>query len=365
MSTPQQADPEFVALVTEVLRKHRPDPTRESGVLDRDFWTLLEGLGLSRLTGGEASGGSGANWYDAAFLHEQVAAHGLQLPLAEHDLLACWLLEELGLDLPGGLTTLGHVGADGAAHAVPWAAVADQILLLRGQGQGPRHLQVVTPGEVSLDPGRNLAGETRDTISGLDTLNSRRFEVGTDLVEALRHRASLIRAIQVCGALDAAVSATVDFASERVQFGRSLAQFQAVQHRLADAAAEAALARAATRAALDEAVATQFTGGGLTVSIAAARSCAGHASSVVVRAAHQLHGAIGTTQEHALHLLTVPAMAWVNEYGTVGEFDTVLTRAALSAEAAATNSPTDLTSAAAGGVWSLISDQTASAPSGH
>jgi acyl-CoA dehydrogenase len=145
--------------------------------------------------------------------------------------------------------------------------------------------------------------------------------------------------VQICGALDAAVAATVRHTTDRVQFGRSLSQFQAVQHRLADAAAEAALARAATWAALDEAVSTDFAGPGLDVSIAVARSCAGHAGSVVV----------GTTREHSLHQLPVPILAWTNEFGTVAEFDEFLTRAAIASEVAGGQG-------AAGGVWALLSD---------
>ena len=65
--------------------------------------------------------------------------------------------------------------------------------------------------------------------------------------------------------------------------------------------------------------------------VAAARSCAGHASSVVVRNAHQVHGAIGTTREHRLHEFTRAALAWRSEFGSVRYWDEWLTDAALSA----------------------------------
>ncbi len=65
--------------------------------------------------------------------------------------------------------------------------------------------------------------------------------------------------------------------------------------------------------------------------IAVARSCAGHAASVVVRNAHQVHGAIGTTREHRLHEFTQPALAWRSEFGSVHYWDDTLTTAALEA----------------------------------
>jgi acyl-CoA dehydrogenase len=140
-----------------------------------------------------------------------------------------------------------------------------------------------------------------------------------------------MRAVQMTGAMDAAVDLTVRHAAERKQFGRPLAAFQAVQQLSADAAAEAALARAATDAALMEAVATDFAGGGLLFAIAVARSVCGHSGSTVVRNTHQVHGAIGTTREHVLHRLTMPVLAWTNDFGSVAEWDALIEQAARDA----------------------------------
>jgi len=145
---------------------------------------------------------------------------------------------------------------------------------------------------------------------------------------ARRLRGALMRAVQMTGAMDAAVDLTVRHAADRKQFGRPLAAFQAVQHLAADAAAEAALARAATDAALSQAVATQFAGAGLLFSVAVARSVCGHSGSTVVRNAHQVHGAIGTTREHILHRVTMPILAWTNDFGSVAEWDALLEQAA-------------------------------------
>ena len=66
--------------------------------------------------------------------------------------------------------------------------------------------------------------------------------------------------------------------------------------------------------------------------MAVARSCAGHAASVVVRNAHQVHGAIGTTREHRLHEFTRAALAWRSEFGSVQYWDDQVTDAALQRE---------------------------------
>jgi len=152
----------------------------------------------------------------------------------------------------------------------------------------------------------------------------------------------LVRSIQVCAALDRVLELSVEHAAARIQFGRPLARFQAVQNLIADIAAEAALARAATEAALTAAVTSEWSASNLEFLVAVARSCAGHAASVVVRNAHQVHGAIGTTREHRLHEFTRPALAWRSEFGSVQYWDEQVTGAAVEAGAA--------------GLWSLITN---------
>ncbi len=356
-SVPAQADPALVALFNDVLGDYRPQADSATGAFDRDLWDLLVNLGLTRLTGDEDDGGSGATWYDAAALHEVAARYGVQIPLVEHDLLATWLLSTLGMPVPGGIATIGWVEAGATSTSVPWAAVADEIVLVHSDPTGRQRVRVVAPADITISPGENIAGLPRDTVSEMPSTGW--AEVNPNTVVSLRNRAALARAIQVCGAMDAALEMTVRHTSERSQFGRPLANFQAVQHRLAAAAAEAALARAATRAALDEAVATDFLGVDVDTAIAVARSLAGHAGSAVVRSAHQLHGAMGTTMEHPLRLVTVPILGWLNEHGTVAEFDAQLTRAVLASEASTAGAESPR------GLWSLVSDQRPpSAPTG-
>jgi acyl-CoA dehydrogenase len=164
--------------------------------------------------------------------------------------------------------------------------------------------------------------------------------VAEALIEQLRLKSALLRSIQVCAALDRILELSADHVGSRVQFGRPLAKFQSVQNLIADIAAETALARAATEAALTAGVTTDWAAPNLEFLVAAARSCAGHAASLVVRNAHQVHGAIGTTREHRLHEFTRAALTWRSEFGSVRHWDDVLARAA--------------TAAGGAGLWGLI-----------
>jgi acyl-CoA dehydrogenase len=221
--------------------------------------------------------------------------------------------------------------SDGTAIRVPWAAAADRLVVVWPRGDGYA-VADLGPDRVSITPGENMIGEPRDTVAAeLDRLDG--TPVGPDLVEQLRLKSAMVRSIQICAALDRVLESSIDHASSREQFGRPLAKFQAVQHLISDIAAEAALARSATEAALTAAVSSDWSDPRLDFLVAAARSCAGHATSVVVRNAHQVHGAIGTTEEHRLHEFTRAALAWRSEFGSVRYWDDRLTGMALDAGA--------------------------------
>lgn len=306
---------------------------------DSDLWDRLDALGLVRLTGAEDSGGSGAGWAEAAELMSAAVRHAARIPLAEHDLLACWLLDCAGIPADSRQRTVALLDEHGRAAGVPWASSAQRIVLV-WQHDGGYRVADVDSAEMSITAGTNMIGEPRDAVE-VDTSTLAGVEIPEGLVDTVRLKGALVRAVQICAALDAALQSCVDHATTRIQFGRPLAKFQAVQHLVSDIACEAALARSATEAALAVAMATDWAAPNLEFLVAAARSCAGHATSAVVRNAHQVHGAIGTTIEHRLHHFTRAALAWRSEFGSTRYWDDRLTDMA--------------TDAAAHGLWSLIS----------
>lgn len=335
-------DPDLVAMMEAVFTEYRDaHPHAPVALRDAELWRRLDELGLVRLTGAEDVGGSGAGWFEAAELLAAATRHAVRIPLAEHDLLACWLLDAAGMRNAGGdsvVRTVGRLNAEGTARNVPWAKGADRIALVWPVGSG-YHGADVKIEDVRITAGHNAIGEPRDSVSAdLSTLDG--VPVAAALVEQLGLKAALIRSIQICSALDRIVELSIQHAVSRVQFGRPLSRFQAVQSLIADLAAEAALARAATESALTQAVGTEWSADDLEFRVAVARSCTGHAASVVVRNAHQVHGAMGTTREHRLHGFTRAALAWRSEFGSVRYWDEKVTEVALGA--------------GAGGLWSTI-----------
>ncbi|MHB8499574.1 MAG: acyl-CoA dehydrogenase family protein [Candidatus Acidiferrales bacterium] len=122
-----------------------------------------------------------------------------------------------------------------------------------------------------------------------------------------RERGALMRSIQMCGAMARVRDLTILHAGERNQFGQPINRFQAVQQQLAELAAEAAAADAIVGGALAHPSRS---------AVAAAKVVTGRAAGRVAAIAHQVHGAIGFTQEHRLHRFTTKLWLWRDEFGT-------------------------------------------------
>ncbi|HET7398294.1 MAG TPA: acyl-CoA dehydrogenase family protein [Intrasporangium sp.] len=325
-------DPDLVRLLEDVFagyRASRPAPT-EIVDFDPALWERLEGLGLTRLSASEPSGGSGATWAEAAALLGAAAAAAAPVPLAEHDVLAAWLLESAGLPNDGRMRTVCR--PDPAGHALNVTYGRDAVSVVALWEDGERWRVADVPAErIHVTHERNLAGEASDTLDfDLDDLQAAPY-VDDEVGRQFHLRGALARCAQVCGALDRTLELVLAHANAREQFGRPIGRFQAVQALVADIATESSLARAATDTAVTRAAASDWRDPGMLFAVGVAKSCVGHAASLVVRNAHQVLGAVGTTLEHELHLLTKPILVRRSEFGSIHEWDETLTRLAESA----------------------------------
>jgi acyl-CoA dehydrogenase len=298
---------------------------------DAGLWRTLEETGLARLTLPAEAGGSEGTLRDAAVVLVAAGAHAARVPLVETDLLAGWLLHTADVPLPDGPLTAvaGGLEVDGTTvrgelRRVPWARDAAGVAVLAGA-----HVVLLGPDAVTVAEGRNLAEEPRDTVTvdGPATV----VPAPDGAAAELRLRAALGRALLLAGAARGALAATVRYAGERVQFGRPIGRFQAVQQQLALAAGEVAAASAAASAATGVAAADGFAAPSTRFAVAAAKSRTGEAAGAVARIAHQVHGAIGFTREHDLRLWTTRLWAWRDEDGSDAEWNTELGGTALAA----------------------------------
>jgi acyl-CoA dehydrogenase len=271
-------------------------------------WAAIEAAGFVQLLVPEADGGFGGDWGDCFAVLQVAGACALAQPLGEA-MLAAHLLARAGVVPPPGLVTIGSGGGavtqglfTGWVAAVPWGRDAVAVLAAVDTGGDDPLLMLLPAGRVT--PGENPAGEPRDRID-----HDRVTAVVLGRADHALYGAFL-RVSQAAGALAAALDLAVAHVNARVQFGKPLAKLQAVQQALAVLAEESAavtMAGAAAAAALD--------GGGGPFEMMAAKLRTNMAIHRGVAIAHQVHGAIGFTQDYPLHPLTRRLMGWRSEFG--------------------------------------------------
>jgi acyl-CoA dehydrogenase len=292
------------------------------------LWAAVEAAGLHRALVPESAGGFGVAVADALSLLRVAGAHALPVPLAE-TMLASWLLAAAGLEVPDGPLTAGPVrdgesvtlsGPDGGWHVsgtltrVPWGRNVERLVVLAGA-----QVALVGRESWSVEPGENVAREPRDTIR----LDGRVIAAGptptaaSDLIAV----GAAMRTQQIAGAVMRLTEMTVRYAQERVQFGRPIGKFQAVQQNLAVLAGQAAAAVAAADLAAEA-----LADGIRILPIAAGKARAGEAAGIAAGIAHQVHGAIGFTFEHNLHFLTRRLWSWRDEFGNDSAWNRLLGR---------------------------------------
>ncbi len=304
----------------------------DGGEFPQALWRALAEAGYIAALVPESAGGAGLETSDALSLLFSAGRHAVPAPLAE-TMLAGWLLSSAGIALSEGpLAAVGPLtvapvreadalsakrdGAgwriEGTATRVPWARQCGAIAVLAegdGESVGESVVALVSRADCAIKGGHNIAGEPRDELvfSGAKSLQAGRSPI---CAGELRAMGAVMRSAQMAGALHSVLETSVQYASERVQFGRPIGRFQAIQQNLALLAGQAAAATAAAEAAI-EAAARDLN----SMAIAAAKIRAGEAAGIGAAIAHQVHGAIGFTQEHRLHYSTRRLWSWRDEFG--------------------------------------------------
>jgi acyl-CoA dehydrogenase len=309
----------------------------------------LANSGLTLLTTPETSGGSGAGLHELAIVLESCGYHAAPVPLAEHDLLASWLLRTAGLAVPAGTMTAGATAHQltgsrliTTVNPAPWATAAD-VLVVVGDG----FVAAVRSDQFKASPFEDIAGQPSPQVEiDADLDDSQYRSVDADLRIELRLRGAWARSLQMCGALSRALELSRAHAQQREQFGRPIAKFQAVQALLANAAGALAVAKTAADFATEIVSAHGFSSpqGRFATSVAKIESA--RAATTVTRNAHQVHGAIGFTLDHRLRHFTTRALAWRSEFGCSRAWQHELGQMALDSGARVWELVTQLSSSA-------------------
>jgi acyl-CoA dehydrogenase len=294
-------------------------------------WQAIEESGLELLAAPAPDGG---DWLAAAAAVTTVCGElAAPLPYGDIAIVAAPVLVAAGLPVAAAVALAsGSVTADGdalqvelAALGVPAGRNAPRIAFVSGD-----KVCVVPASACELTEGTNLAGESRDQVSYRGAVAAGSWAEVAGLADEVALRGALARAAAICGAAGAALRASVGYANERVQFGRPIGKFQVIQHSIAELAVEVEAMTAATAAAVQVCAADGFSSERARIAVAVAKAQASAGAGVVARNAHQVHGAIGTTREHSLHLTTTRLWSWRDEYGSERDWQLELGRAGLN-----------------------------------
>ena len=315
--------------VRDILRTECPPNVARQAMSDperwRAPWKTVVDLGWTELAAPDA-GDYGP--VELAVVLEECGAAIAPIPLLSSVGLAAGALRAGGLDsvladiaggvvatlavhspgsrLPGAPMTLRQGRLRGRAVAVPNVSRAELIVTLaRSDDDGPNGPNGIVAAVARCGSASGvtvLAGESTDPAQPVADVEIDAEPLATAPVhlEAALAAPLVAAAADLVGVASAALHRSVEHAKARRQFGTPIGAFQGIKHALADNHVGVERARSLTYAAAAQ-LADPDTGDAWTAA-ALAKAAAGEAAVNCARTAVQVHGALGQTWEHDIHL---------------------------------------------------------------
>jgi alkylation response protein AidB-like acyl-CoA dehydrogenase len=268
---------------------------RDVDGFDADLWKAMVEQGWLGVDVAEDNGGLGLGMIETAVLLEELGAHVAPVPYLQ-TILALGVLVRAGRDLWVERLLNGDAIAcvawqpDAPVIAAPIADVAvvvagDELRLVELTDRRPRR-------EPAMDLTRPLGWLRIDPADG-EPIGS------ASAVDALLDRGAVGHAAELLGSAQRALDMSVEYAKDRHQFGKPIGSFQAVKHRCADMLVDvegmrSAVYWAAWSVGADDPEAS--------IAASTAKVWCSDAGTRVMASALQVHGGIGFTWEHDLHL---------------------------------------------------------------
>ena len=267
-----------------------------------DLWQPLQASGFLDVLVPENAGGAGLGWPQAWEVLFASGRHGLPMPVGA-TVFARAVLASLGQPFPeGAMTVSGFVqhGPGGVmlARDLPAVKLASHALV---QDNDTVYLLPIAAAEVSDVGGKGcFEGQARWPRSVVN-----QSVVGAASRALVAHGLALVLAVQLAGVADRVLQMTLRYANERVQFGKPVGKFQAVQQQIAEMAELVYGARMVSQIGCQSQ--------GWQPSYESAQIAKAQASAVAARIAaiaHAVHAAIGVTYEYDLQLYTRRLYEW-------------------------------------------------------
>jgi len=328
---------------------------------NQELWGKIAELGWMGLIIPEQYGGFGGCFLDLITLLEETGRACLQGPFFSTAVLGALTIIEAGNEqqkqelLPGiaggdTIITLALAEPDAAVSPgsfkvtakptndeyvingtklfVPYAHIADNIICAARTGGGTT-LFLTDAGA------RGLNCELLPTLSGdkqcevnFDKVRAKQSDIlgvadrGWECLEKVLPKAAIAVCAQMLGGAQRVLEMTVDYAKERVQFGKPIGAQQAVQHHCANMAIDVNACRYITYQAawmLSEGLSCMKE-------VALAKAWVNEAYQRVTTLGHQVHGAIAWQKDHSMHLYIKQAMLGKISFGDTSYYEDVIAR---------------------------------------
>ncbi|RJF91727.1 acyl-CoA dehydrogenase family protein [Noviherbaspirillum saxi] len=310
----------------------------EDGNFATALWQEITAMGVTSALVCESAGGAGLSWVDVEPVLRLCGRHAAPVPLGE-TMLAAWNLANAGLEIPEvplaispsvwQLDVKGRVS--GIDPLIAWAPQLEYVVGV-ARSAGKQHICLLRIADIQA-----IALQTYERIPAAK-LNIEHV-VPVQIGDAphigklgLKPHLATLRSVQMAGALDRILALCVEYGNTRVQFGKPIGKFQAIQHMIAELAGHTAAAQVAGLYACRQ-IATGIPADA-EFGAAIAKTRLGSAATRATAIAHQVFGAIGVTDEHQLHYFTRRLWQWRAEAGSEHEWAQYLGRQAFDAGSA-------------------------------
>lgn len=351
---------------TSLLRTIETD---EKG-LTPDLWRQMAELGLLSVAIPESYGGTGEDLMTLGVVSEQLGRHLYVGPFFAtvvlgtlavlyggseaqkrailprvaqgQTLLALALLEESGKYEAGDVRLQarrqgGNFVLRGTKLFVEYGHVADHLLVVGRTSAAPLGLTLFlvdrqTPG-VKVTPLKTIGGDKQTEVEFQDVSVPAQNVVGQvdqawPIVDRVLLAATALQCMQMAGMAERVLEKTVEYVKMRIQFGRPIGQFQAVQHHVANMAIFVDGAKLSAQ----EGVARLASGLPARREVSLAKAFCSRAGQEVTLTAHQLHGGVGFMQEFDLQFYTRQMESLVLRLGTMQDHLKVVSRETMARE---------------------------------
>ncbi len=309
----------FAHAIASILEHHcTPAAVRaiDNGASAQPLFNALSQAGFLELLAPQQDGGGGASWPEFFEVVLLCGAYAVPLPLAQT--MAARLLTANPHSLPEGSIAFAPAlqrCADGSLQAlhVPCARTASSVIGALDDGL------LLLP----IDRAHQLPGGVPGSLSACLhwPADSARILPAAVPADTLAPLAALLHAGLLAGAMKRCFDLSLTYANERVQFGKPIGKFQAIQHLLSVMAEQVAAGRMAAESAFHSATRMPAV-----AACAVAKARTSEAAQSVASTAHAVHGAIGVTAQYDLQLFTRRLHEWRVAYGSEAYWHRVLGR---------------------------------------